>query len=199
MVTFVAGLKGGLDVLLNWLNWLFLLVDKEFCLLNVVKPQILLHTYMHAYCSCANLLPTVRLLWRFQAHALVRRFPDPRGVGAERQAVLLVMVTSMRAIFQLREKLLATFSFIGIKVCLFPAEWAQSWCFWSLVSVPDLSEYRVWLGVSDIREGAADLLKKQEVSISQVICGPEGSSLVLLRLAQWVLLNFTPKKNTKTF
>lgn len=53
-----------------------------------------------------------------------------------------------------------------------------------LLSVPDLSEYRVWLGVSDIREGAADLLKKQEVSISQVICGPEGSSLVLLRLAQ---------------
>ncbi|XP_075900555.1 hepatocyte growth factor isoform X2 [Nelusetta ayraudi] len=63
-------------------------------------------------------------------------------------------------------------------------EWVLSdrQCFSSCV--PDLSEYRVWLGVSDIREGAADLLKKQEVSISQVICGPEGSSLVLLRLAQ---------------
>lgn len=53
-------------------------------------------------------------------------------------------------------------------------------------SVPDLSEYRVWLGVSDIREGAPDLSKKQEVSISHVICGPEGSSLVLVRLSQWV-------------
>lgn len=51
-------------------------------------------------------------------------------------------------------------------------------------SVPDLSEYRVWLGVSDIREGAPDLSKKQEVSISHVICGPEGSSLVLVRLSQ---------------
>lgn len=63
-------------------------------------------------------------------------------------------------------------------------EWVLSdrQCFSSCV--PDLSEYSVWLGVSDIREGAADLLKKQEVSISQVICGPEGSSLVLLRLAQ---------------
>lgn len=53
-------------------------------------------------------------------------------------------------------------------------------------SVPDLSEYRVWLGVSDIQEGAPDLSKKQEVSISHVICGPEGSSLVLVRLSQWV-------------
>lgn len=51
-------------------------------------------------------------------------------------------------------------------------------------SVPDLSEYRVWLGVSDIQEGAPDLSKRQEVKIAHVICGPEGSSLALIRLSQ---------------
>nr|XP_020468372.1 hepatocyte growth factor [Monopterus albus] len=55
-------------------------------------------------------------------------------------------------------------------------------CFSSCV--PDLSEYRVWLGVSDIREGAPDLSKRQEVSIAHVICGPEGSSLALIRLSK---------------
>uniref|UniRef100_A0A8C7XRA7 Hepatocyte growth factor n=1 Tax=Oryzias sinensis TaxID=183150 RepID=A0A8C7XRA7_9TELE len=50
--------------------------------------------------------------------------------------------------------------------------------------VPDLSEYRVWLGVSDIREGAFDLSKRQEVSIAHVICGPNNSSLALLRLSK---------------
>lgn len=53
-----------------------------------------------------------------------------------------------------------------------------------LSSVPDLSEYRVWLGVSDIREGAPDWSKRQEVSIAHVICGPEGSSLALIRLSK---------------
>uniref|UniRef100_A0A672GQQ6 Hepatopoietin-A n=1 Tax=Salarias fasciatus TaxID=181472 RepID=A0A672GQQ6_SALFA len=55
-------------------------------------------------------------------------------------------------------------------------------CFSSCV--PDLSEYRVWLGVSDIREGTADWSKRQEVSIAHVICGPEGSSLALLKLSK---------------
>uniref|UniRef100_A0A669BJV7 Hepatocyte growth factor n=1 Tax=Oreochromis niloticus TaxID=8128 RepID=A0A669BJV7_ORENI len=55
-------------------------------------------------------------------------------------------------------------------------------CFSSCV--PNLSEYRVWLGVSDIREGAPDWSKRQEVSIAHVICGPEGSSLALLRLSK---------------
>lgn len=53
-----------------------------------------------------------------------------------------------------------------------------------LSSVPDLSEYRVWLGVKDIREGTPDLFRRQEVSIAHVICGPEGSSLALIRLSQ---------------
>uniref|UniRef100_A0A8D3D1H7 Hepatocyte growth factor n=1 Tax=Scophthalmus maximus TaxID=52904 RepID=A0A8D3D1H7_SCOMX len=55
-------------------------------------------------------------------------------------------------------------------------------CFSSCV--PDLSEYQVWLGVSDIREGAPDWSKTQEVSIAHVICGPEGSSLALIRLSK---------------
>ncbi|KAM9754817.1 hepatocyte growth factor isoform 1-T1 [Menidia menidia] len=55
-------------------------------------------------------------------------------------------------------------------------------CFSSCV--PDLSEYRVWLGVTDIREGPPDWSKGQEVSIANVICGPDGSSLALLRLSK---------------
>ncbi|CAL8376173.1 unnamed protein product [Arctogadus glacialis] len=55
-------------------------------------------------------------------------------------------------------------------------------CFSSCV--PDLSEYQVWLGVSDLREEAADWSTRQEISIAHVICGPEGSSLALIRLAR---------------
>lgn len=53
-----------------------------------------------------------------------------------------------------------------------------------LSSVPDLNEYQVWLGVSDIQEGTSDWSKKQEISIAHVICGPEGSSLALIRLSK---------------
>uniref|UniRef100_A0A8C6SRI3 Hepatocyte growth factor b n=1 Tax=Neogobius melanostomus TaxID=47308 RepID=A0A8C6SRI3_9GOBI len=52
-------------------------------------------------------------------------------------------------------------------------------CFSSCV--PDLSEYRVWLGISSVEEGAPDWSRGQEVSIAQVICGPDGSSLALIR------------------
>ncbi|XP_057692146.1 hepatocyte growth factor [Corythoichthys intestinalis] len=55
-------------------------------------------------------------------------------------------------------------------------------CFSSCV--PDLSEYRVWLGVSDIASGGPDGATRQEIRIAQVICGPEGSSLALLRLSK---------------
>ncbi|XP_071004513.1 hepatocyte growth factor-like [Oncorhynchus clarkii lewisi] len=55
-------------------------------------------------------------------------------------------------------------------------------CFSSCV--PDLSEYRVWLGVSDLRGSAPNSSFRQEVSISHVVCGPEGSNLALIRLAK---------------
>uniref|UniRef100_A0AAQ4RL46 Hepatocyte growth factor n=1 Tax=Gasterosteus aculeatus aculeatus TaxID=481459 RepID=A0AAQ4RL46_GASAC len=59
-------------------------------------------------------------------------------------------------------------------------------CFSSCACVRDLnlSEYRVWLGVLDIGEGAPDWSKRQEVNIADVICGPEGSSLALIRLSK---------------
>ncbi|XP_016099317.1 hepatocyte growth factor-like [Sinocyclocheilus grahami] len=55
-------------------------------------------------------------------------------------------------------------------------------CFSSCV--PDLSEYRVWLGISHLNESGENDFHRQERRISQVICGPEGSSLALLRLTQ---------------
>ncbi|KAF3854734.1 hypothetical protein F7725_022789 [Dissostichus mawsoni] len=78
------------------------------------------------------------------------------------------------------------------------AGWSQHWCGGSLIReewvltdrhcfsscVPDLSEYRVWLGVSDLQDGAPDWSRRQEVSIAHVICGPEGSSLALIRLSK---------------
>uniref|UniRef100_A0AAQ4PN21 Hepatocyte growth factor n=1 Tax=Gasterosteus aculeatus aculeatus TaxID=481459 RepID=A0AAQ4PN21_GASAC len=59
-----------------------------------------------------------------------------------------------------------------------------SWMVSIQKGVPDLSEYRVWLGVLDIGEGAPDWSKRQEVNIADVICGPEGSSLALIRLSK---------------
>ncbi|XP_056138083.1 hepatocyte growth factor [Lampris incognitus] len=55
-------------------------------------------------------------------------------------------------------------------------------CFSSCV--PDLTEYRIWLGVSDLKEGSPDWSNKQEVSLAHVICGPEGSNLALIRLSK---------------
>lgn len=57
-----------------------------------------------------------------------------------------------------------------------------SFCFF--LSVPDLSEYRVWLGVAHLNESAENDVHRQERRISHVICGPEGSNLALLRLTQ---------------
>ncbi|XP_062317721.1 hepatocyte growth factor [Osmerus eperlanus] len=55
-------------------------------------------------------------------------------------------------------------------------------CFASCI--PDISEYRVWLGVSDLSEAGPDRSKRQEVRIAHVVCGPEGSNLALIRLAK---------------
>lgn len=55
-------------------------------------------------------------------------------------------------------------------------------CFSSCV--PDLSVYRVWLGVSDLSDASPDRSRRQEVRIAHVVCGPEGSNLALIRLAK---------------
>lgn len=65
--------------------------------------------------------------------------------------------------------------------------WAES--VWWLSSVPDLSDYRVWLGDPDIWKDSPGSFNRQEISIAHVICGPEGSSLALIRLSQWVSEN----------
>ncbi|XP_056117364.1 hepatocyte growth factor [Rhinichthys klamathensis goyatoka] len=59
-------------------------------------------------------------------------------------------------------------------------------CFSSCV--PDLSEYRVWLGISHLNESGENDFHRQERRISHVICGPEGSSLALLRLTRPALI-----------
>ncbi|MFT7799312.1 hepatocyte growth factor isoform X2 [Arapaima gigas] len=58
-------------------------------------------------------------------------------------------------------------------------------CFSSCV--PDLSEYRVWLGFLHLNDSGSDASRKQELKISRVICGPEGSNLALLKLSQQAL------------
>uniref|UniRef100_A0A8C9SGL2 Hepatocyte growth factor n=1 Tax=Scleropages formosus TaxID=113540 RepID=A0A8C9SGL2_SCLFO len=58
-------------------------------------------------------------------------------------------------------------------------------CFSSCV--PDLSEYSVWMGFLYLNDSGADASTKQELKISRVICGPEGSNLALLKLSQQAL------------
>lgn len=52
------------------------------------------------------------------------------------------------------------------------------------LSVPDLSEYRVWLGSAHLNESGENTRSRQERRIAHVVCGPEGSGLALLQLAQ---------------
>ncbi|GAA6073776.1 hepatocyte growth factor, partial [Tachysurus ichikawai] len=50
--------------------------------------------------------------------------------------------------------------------------------------VPDLSEYRVLLGSAHLNESGENNWSKQERRIAHVVCGPEGSGLALIQLAQ---------------
>uniref|UniRef100_A0AAY4CY36 Hepatopoietin-A n=1 Tax=Denticeps clupeoides TaxID=299321 RepID=A0AAY4CY36_9TELE len=52
-------------------------------------------------------------------------------------------------------------------------------CFSSCV--PDLSEYKVWLGTAHLNQSQQGRFQRQEVQIAHIICGPEGSGLALLR------------------
>ncbi|XP_036373679.1 hepatocyte growth factor [Megalops cyprinoides] len=55
-------------------------------------------------------------------------------------------------------------------------------CFSSCV--PDLTEYRVWMGLLHLNDSGSAASTKQELRIAHVICGPEGSNLALLKLSQ---------------
>ncbi|XP_028814074.1 hepatocyte growth factor [Denticeps clupeoides] len=55
-------------------------------------------------------------------------------------------------------------------------------CFSSCV--PDLSEYKVWLGTAHLNQSQQGRFQRQEVQIAHIICGPEGSGLALLRLSE---------------
>ncbi|XP_048865389.1 hepatocyte growth factor-like [Brienomyrus brachyistius] len=60
-------------------------------------------------------------------------------------------------------------------------------CFSSCV--PDLSEYRVWMGFHRFNDSDRNVSTKQDLKIASVVCGPEGSNLALLRLSQQALLS----------
>lgn len=49
-----------------------------------------------------------------------------------------------------------------------------------VVSVPDLREYSVQVGLRHLNESSLH----PRLHISRLICGPEGSNLVMLKLAQ---------------
>lgn len=51
-----------------------------------------------------------------------------------------------------------------------------------LLSNKDLKDYEAWLGIHDIH--GRDERRKQVLNVSQLVYGPEGSDLVLLKLAR---------------
>ena len=54
---------------------------------------------------------------------------------------------------------------------------------WSLFpSVPDLKEYSVQVGLRHLNESS----RHKRLHISRLICGPEGSNLVMLKLREYV-------------
>lgn len=126
-------------------------------------------------CTCLCLFEPLSLshvevfdeLLSSQGHALVWGLADQRGVGPHGQTVLLLMVTA-----PLPHPLTSIVCCFHMRACVALLRVACAWC---LSSVPDLRDYRVWLG---------DSFNRQEISIAHVICGPEGSSLALMRLSQ---------------
>lgn len=49
-----------------------------------------------------------------------------------------------------------------------------------VISVPDLRDYSVQVGLHHLNESS----KHPRLRISRLICGPEGSNLVMLKLAE---------------
>ncbi|KAB1275906.1 Hepatocyte growth factor [Camelus dromedarius] len=52
----------------------------------------------------------------------------------------------------------------------------------------DLKDYEAWLGIHDVH-GRGDEKRKQVLNVSQLVYGPEGSDLVLLKLARPAVLD----------
>ncbi|XP_038597136.1 hepatocyte growth factor isoform X2 [Tachyglossus aculeatus] len=52
----------------------------------------------------------------------------------------------------------------------------------------DLKDYEAWLGIHDVH-GRGDKTRKQVLNISQLVFGPEGSELVLLKLSRPAILD----------
>lgn len=52
----------------------------------------------------------------------------------------------------------------------------------------DLKDYEAWLGIHDVH-GRGDEKRKQILNVTQLVYGPEGSDLVLLKLARLVPLD----------
>lgn len=48
-----------------------------------------------------------------------------------------------------------------------------------------MKDYEAWLGIHDVH-GKGDEKRKQVLNVSQLVYGPEGSDLVLLKLARLV-------------
>lgn len=49
----------------------------------------------------------------------------------------------------------------------------------------NLKDYQAWLGIHNV-ERAHEEKHKQVLNISQLVYGPEGSDIVLLKLSRWV-------------
>ncbi|XP_028670728.1 hepatocyte growth factor [Erpetoichthys calabaricus] len=55
-------------------------------------------------------------------------------------------------------------------------------CFSSCI--PDLTEYTLWVGFLHLNETGREISNKQVLKISHLVCGPEGSNLVMLKLSK---------------
>lgn len=51
-----------------------------------------------------------------------------------------------------------------------------------------MKDYEAWLGIHDVH-GRGDEKRKQVLNVTQLVYGPEGSDLVLLKLARLVHLD----------
>ncbi|KAG2460000.1 SND1 protein, partial [Polypterus senegalus] len=53
-----------------------------------------------------------------------------------------------------------------------------------ICTIPDLTEYTLWAGFLHLNETGREVSNKQVLKISHLVCGPEGSNLVMLKLSK---------------